>query len=101
MENEEGIKKVKFYDALLLISFITPIIVIGSIYILPDFIGGLMILLGLLISISSILVFYLCMLFWMAKENRYFLFIVSLIIWLPPLVYYFTILRKKFNEGKF
>jgi len=98
-KKEEGLKKVKFYDWIFIISIISLISIFVVVW-LP-FPLDILVSLSFLISFFSGLIFHFGILYWMFKNKNYILFLFGIFISLIPILYYFFSLREEFKKGKY
>lgn len=96
-KKEEGLKKVKFYDWVFIISTISFISIYGVVWLPSPFDN--IVFLSFLISIISELTFHFGILYWMFKNKNYILFSFGIFIFLIPILYYFFSLREELKKG--
>ncbi len=89
--------KLKFYDLLLWTVLISLFLFIISIYANSN---SIFILGFLVIFIISQLIFSFSMYYFMFKTKNYILLIIGIVLWPSTIIFYLTIMRNKFKEGR-
>lgn len=101
---KNGLKKIKFYDRLLWISSISFLvaIIVSNFSVKPLFNFMFWIFfIFLLVFVSSFLMFYFGMLYWMVLTKNFLLLVLSIFMGFVTILFYFGRMRRKyFKEGK-